>query len=165
MFFTTTPYSLIYHLLMTQQNTKLKKSIQKKKVAKIHQNQQQILLNQDGYIIESNDTIFSTQSLRHQPVGEWSMFISSFFNEIRKLQLDSPELLVKRVETVTDFTVGKLFDCSFMRVQWNDSDSVFVWTIFDYPAEIFKSIRQQQQFVNTTSIQQQINIQGIPPSI
>ncbi|MFM2268088.1 MAG: hypothetical protein RL757_1529 [Bacteroidota bacterium] len=154
---TSTPYSFFYNLLMSQQRTKTKNKNKKNLVAKIKQSQQQILLNQDGYIIESSDTIFSTQALRHRPITEWSMFLASFFDEIRNMKLDSPEILVNRVETITDFISGKLFDCSFMRVEWNDSDSVFVWTIFDYPTEIFKTLQMQQQFVNNQIIWQQRN--------
>lgn len=155
---TFAPYSIFYSFLMSKTRQKSRKNNAVAAQIKPKLTQQQILLDKNGYIIESNDTIFSTTSLRHRPIAEWSTFLSSFFDQVKNMRLDSPEIVVNRVETITDFMSEKLFDCSFMRVEWDDSDAVFVWSIFDYPTDWLKSLRLQQQIFNNHSLAQEPKI-------
>lgn len=106
---------------------------------------QQILLDSQGYILESSDTIFPTDQLRHRPATEWSMFLSSIYDQILKMRLDSREIRFPYVETVVDFLQGELFDCSFVRVELGDNDAIFVWSIFDYPKNALTFLQEQQQ--------------------
>lgn len=106
---------------------------------------QQILLDARGYILESSDTIFSTDLLRHQPATKWSTFLASIYEQVVLLTLDSAEIRFPYVETIADFLKGQLFDCSFMRVELGDNDQIFVWTIFDYPKNALFFIQEQQQ--------------------
>jgi hypothetical protein len=111
---------------------------------------QQILIDWEGFIIESNDTIFSTFPHRHRPVMEWSSFIESIFPVLHTLELDSEEIVLTRIDSITNTATG-LFDCSFMRVEWGDSPHVFVWNIFDSRLEL-PLLRQQQQRFNEIQI-------------
>lgn len=106
---------------------------------------QQILLDAQGYILESSDTIFSTDQLRHRPATEWSMFLCSIYDQILTMRLDSREIRFPHVETIADFVQGELFDCSFVRVELGDNDQIFVWSIFDYPKNALNFIQEQQQ--------------------
>jgi hypothetical protein len=106
---------------------------------------QQILLDWQGYVIESTDTIFSTKLLHHRPAEEWSHFFESIFPVLHALKLDSSELVLPRITSVTNFTEG-IFDCSFMRVEWGDNSHVLVWNIFDYSEELPKIQAAQQKF-------------------
>ncbi len=106
---------------------------------------QQILLDSKGYILESSDTIFSTDQLRHQPATEWSVFLSSIYEQILKMRLDSREIRFPYIETIADFLQGELFDCSFVRVELGDNDQIFVWSIFDYPKNALTFMQEQQQ--------------------
>jgi hypothetical protein len=106
---------------------------------------QQILLDWQGYVIESTDTIFSTQLLHHRPAEEWSHFFESICPVLQTLKLDSTELVLPRITSVTNFTEG-IFDCSFMRVEWSDNSHVLVWNIFDYSEQLPKIQAAQQKF-------------------
>jgi hypothetical protein len=111
---------------------------------------QQILMDWQGFILESTDTIFSTQMLHHRPTAEWSHFFDSIFPVLQTLHLDSPEIYFPKIASVTNFLDG-IYDCSFMRVEWGDNDKVLVWNIFDYSHQLTK-IRDIQQRFNEISI-------------
>ncbi len=107
---------------------------------------QQILMDWQGFILESTDTIFSTLILHHTPASDWSYFLSSIFPSLQLLKLDSPEILFPRIGSITNFLDG-IYDCSFMRVEWGDNDKILVWNIFDYSNDLQK-IQQMQQGLN-----------------
>jgi hypothetical protein len=111
---------------------------------------QQILLNWQGYILESTDTIFSTQHLHNRPATEWSHFFNSLFPVIKLLSLNSPEIYLPRIVSVTNFTSG-IYDCSFMRVEYCDNKDIIVWTIFDY-TEHKEDLQLAQQRLNEIRI-------------
>jgi hypothetical protein len=110
------------------------------------QTHQQILMDWQGFILESTDTIFSTLQLHHQPAIDWSYFLNSIHPSLQLLQLDSPEVFFPRIGSVTNFLNG-IYDCSFMRVEWGDNDEIIVWNIFDYSHDL-KNIQQIQQRFN-----------------
>lgn len=107
---------------------------------------QQILMDWQGFILESTDTIFSTLVLHHSPASDWSYFLSSIFPSLQLLKLDSPEILFPRIASITNFLDG-IYDCSFMRVEWGDNNKILVWNIFDYSHDLTK-IQQVQQRLN-----------------
>jgi hypothetical protein len=111
---------------------------------------QQILMDWQGFILESTDTIFSTKILHHRPISEWSYFFDSIYPNLQELRLDSPEISFPRIASVTNFLDG-IYDCSFMRVEWGDNDKILVWNIFDYSHQLDK-IRILQQRFNEISI-------------
>lgn len=104
---------------------------------------QQILMDWQGFILESTDTIFSTHLLHHRPTAEWSDFFHSIFPVLQELKLDSPEIIFPKIATITNFLEG-IYDCSFMRVEWGDNDKILVWNIFDYSPELEKWQKMQQ---------------------
>ena len=114
--------------------------------AKAHQ---QILMDWQGYIIESNDAIFSVDA--HQPATSWSNFLESVFPILQKMTLGSAEIHFPRVNSVTNYLDG-LFECTFMRVEWSDNDHVLVWNIFDHSDE-YTQIQAIQQRANETRLQ------------
>lgn len=115
----------------------------------IHTNRaahQQILIDTHGFILESEDTIFSTFPQRHRPLMEWSSFFESIFPTLLELDLRSHEFFLPRIQSITDNVFG-LFDCSFMCVEWGDNQNIIVWNIVDNSANIQK-IQQTQQTLN-----------------
>jgi hypothetical protein len=110
------------------------------------QTHQQILMDWQGFILESTDTIFSTLQLHHQPAIDWSYFLQSIHPSLQQLELDSPEVFFPRIGSITNFLNG-IYDCSFMRVEWGDNDRIIVWNIFDYSHDL-KHIQQIQQRFN-----------------
>jgi hypothetical protein len=106
---------------------------------------QQILMDWQGFILESTDTIFSTTQLHHTPAMDWSYFLSSIYTSLQCLKLDSPEIFFPRIGSITNFLNG-IYDCSFMRVEWGDNDKIIVWNIFDYSNDLNKIQGIQQRF-------------------
>jgi hypothetical protein len=115
------------------------------RIAPLRAVHQQLLLDWQGYIIESTDTIFDTRQLHHRPAEEWSHFYSSMIPILHLLNLDSPEILLPRINSVTNFMEG-IYDCSFLRVEWGDNNHVLVWNIFDYSDQLSKIQAAQQKF-------------------
>ena len=107
---------------------------------------QQILMDWQGFILESTDRIFSTTRLHHTPAQDWSPFLQSIFPVLQQLKLDSPEVFFPRIGSVTNFLDG-IFDCSFLRVEWGDNDKIIVWNICDYSKDL-KKIQHEQQKLN-----------------
>jgi hypothetical protein len=106
---------------------------------------QQILMDWQGYVLESTDTIFSTRLLKHRPSREWSHFLESIFPVIQSLELNSPEIFLPRVSSITNFIEG-IFDCTIMRVEWGDNNQVIVWNIIDYTQDLPVIQFAQQKF-------------------
>ncbi len=118
--------------------------------------QQQVLLDWQGYVLESTDTIFSTHLLKHRPCIEWSFFLESLFPTIHSLELHSPEIIFPRVSSITNFLEG-IYDCTLMRVEWGDNDKVIVWNIIDYTQDL-PAMQQRQQLANELAIKKQISM-------
>lgn len=106
---------------------------------------QQILMDWQGYVLESTDTVFSTRVLKHRPATEWSFFFESLLPVIQSLDLNSPEIFLPRINSITNFLEG-IFDCSFMRVEWGDNDKIIVWNIIDYSGDLPRIQKAQQRF-------------------
>ena len=105
---------------------------------------QQLILDWQGYILESTDTIFDTSQLHHRPIEEWSDFFGSMLPILHTLTLDSPAIVLPRIMSVTNFLEG-FFDCSFMRAEWGDNKHVLVWNIVDNSEKMLKIQAVQQE--------------------
>ena len=109
---------------------------------------QQILIDMQGFIIDSSDTIFAVE--RHRPVTEWSLFLASILPSLKALKLDSPEVHFPRIDTISESMSG-LYDCSFIFAEWGDGKLVLVWNIFDFTKSAVR-IRNRQQKANNTAL-------------
>jgi hypothetical protein len=106
---------------------------------------QQILMDMQGTILDSSDTIFAAE--RHRPVTEWSHFLASILPTLKNLRLDSPEIHFPRIETLGESLSG-LYDCSFISAEWEDGKLVLVWNIFDLTKSANVLERRQQKSQN-----------------
>jgi hypothetical protein len=113
---------------------------------------QQILIDMQGFILDSSDTIFSVE--RHRPVTEWSDFLASILPSLKTRQLDSPEVHFPRIDSIAESLSG-LYDCSFIFAEWEDGKLVLVWNIFDFTKSVNK-IERRQQKANNIAIKQQL---------
>lgn len=115
---------------------------------------QQILIDMQGFILDSSDTIFAVE--RHRPVTEWSHFLASILPALKGLKLDSPEIHFPRIESVANSTNG-LYDCSFIFAEWEDGKLMLVWNIFDFTKSA-KRLKRRQQKINDAAIKQQLKL-------
>jgi hypothetical protein len=106
---------------------------------------QQILMDMQGTILDSSDTIFAVE--RHRPVTEWSHFLASILPILKNLRLDSPEIHFPRIETLGESLNG-LYDCSFISAEWEEGKLVLVWNIFDLTKSANVLERRQQKLQN-----------------
>jgi hypothetical protein len=106
---------------------------------------QQILIDMQGFILDSSDTIFAVE--RNRPVTEWSHFLASILPSLKNLRLDSPELHFPRIDSICESLTG-LYDCSFIFVEWEDGKFVLVWNIFDLSKSANQLERRQQKAHN-----------------
>lgn len=117
---------------------------------------QQILIDMQGYILDSSDTIFAVE--RHRPVTEWSLFLASILPSLRALKLDSPEIHFPRIDSISD-SISGLYDCSFIFIEWEEGKSVLVWNIFDFTKSATR-MRHQQQKANNAALEKQTPFQA-----
>ncbi|MEO0044700.1 MAG: hypothetical protein RL329_4149 [Bacteroidota bacterium] len=103
---------------------------------------QRIVLNAQGYILESDDGIFSTTDYRNNSLLVYSPFLESIFDSVCKLELNAPELFFPRVETLLD-TVPGVYNCSFECIGGGYFRE-FEWLIYDItqPSEPQRAIQQ-----------------------
>ncbi|MBL7817517.1 MAG: hypothetical protein JNL70_21100 [Saprospiraceae bacterium] len=111
------------------------------------------MIDTQGLIIESTDTIFSTFPKRHRPVMEWSYFFDSLFDTLLSMSLQSDELYLPRIQSITNSVFG-LYDCSFLKVKWCDNQDIIVWNIVDN-SEDMTNIQQLQQYLNDIRLSNQ----------
>ena len=117
---------------------------------------QQILIDRQGFILDSSDTIFAVE--RNRPVTEWSLFLASILPSLAALKLDSPEIHFPRIDSISN-SISGLYDCSFIFVEWEDGKLVLVWNIFDF-SKSANSMRNRQQKANNTALKKQMSFQA-----
>ena len=117
---------------------------------------QQILIDKQGFILDSSDTIFAVE--RNRPVTEWSLFLASILPSLTALKLDSPEIHFPRIDSISN-SISGLYDCSFIFVEWEDGKSVLVWNIFDF-SKSANGMRNRQQKANSMALKKQMSFQA-----
>ncbi len=114
---------------------------------------QSILLNEQGFIIESCDTIFSTQNLLNKPIYEAAPFLESIFPSLLILTPDTPPIHFNKVEMPARFLPG-YYDFTFSKVHLNDTDGI-LWCVFDY-TDLYIDLMRYQQQKNELEIHRQL---------
>lgn len=104
---------------------------------------QQLFLDNEGYIIESNDRIFAAFKYKDRSVFEWLPFLESIFPILESLSLTDDELRFEKVFPEVHPLKG-YYDFAFLKVEL-DARIITVWSLYDVtvPA-IAKGFRQQQ---------------------
>jgi hypothetical protein len=104
---------------------------------------QQILLDPNACIIESDDVLFSTRSLHHNHLKSKSPFIKSIWEHVLQLRLDYEEIHFPCVEA--DFMAQKhWYIYTFSKIILNNEIAI-LWSIVDY-SNMYQSDIQSQQF-------------------
>jgi hypothetical protein len=104
---------------------------------------QQLLLDEQGFVLESTDTIFKAD--RHRPASEWSLFFASLHAALSQIPMHTTEILLPRVSSITSHLDG-LFDCTFMWVRYCDVDRVLVWNIMNQTPQLAMIQAFQQRY-------------------
>ena len=110
---------------------------------------QRIVLNAQGYILESDDNIFSTVAYRNNSLLVYSPFLESIFDSVCRLEVHSGELFFPRVETLLDSVTG-VYNCSFECIVGGYCRE-FEWLIYDITLP-YEPLRAMQQSCHEQSI-------------
>jgi signal transduction histidine kinase len=113
-----------------------------------------VLLDENGHVVESCDSIFSISALPlGQSVLEWSPFMESIFPALMDLSPENPEMRFTKLEKPFPFLAG-YYDFTFSRVVF-DGTTYILWSIYDY-TPIYKDFLQYQQKRNELEIHRQL---------
>jgi len=103
---------------------------------------QLLLLDDDGFIMASCDSIFSSKSMRDNPVFVYFPLLESIFQDILQLQPHDSEIRFSKVESTNKCLPG-FYDFTFYRTDI-DSSLPILWTIYDY-TDLYEDYMRYQQ--------------------
>jgi hypothetical protein len=89
---------------------------------------QQIMLDKGGYVIENNGKIINVNKYKGKSLVNVFPFLESIFNNLLSLELNDPEIRFKSVEYAFDGKLG-LYNYSFIRIQLGTDDHILLWSI------------------------------------
>lgn len=113
---------------------------------------QLVLLDYEGHIVHSCDTIFSTKPLKNSVVSQAVPFIESIFQELVKLNPKEPEIRFSRVEVPAKFLPG-YYDFTFSSIEL-ENQAYILWSIYDFTG-IYLDFMKYQQYKNELEIYRQ----------
>ncbi len=103
-------------------------------------------------ILESCDSIFSTDSLKSESALKWSILLESIFPDLMKMENNNKELYFSRIQSPSDLLSG-IYDYSFSIVDFNGKRRL-LWIIIDN-TNFYKDLTRFQQSKNEAVILKQ----------
>ena len=113
-----------------------------------------LVLNQSGQILHSNDTLFSTATLRNQSVLDWSPFLESIFPFLLKSTQKTYEFV--KVKTIHNFLSGS-YDYLFIKSEKSNLEKYIVWIISDC-SSCYEEMKKRQQLYQQFIIDHQLSL-------
>lgn len=113
---------------------------------------QYILLDKNEMLVDSCDSLFSTERFRSKPLSHEILFLKNIYASILDMSKDE-EIYYPKVEHPIDELPG-VYDFSFSKVKIKD-EYYILWRIYDYSNVYTDFIRYQQRH-NELEIQFQI---------
>ncbi len=127
--------------------------IEKYKSQKLSHFNQLIILNDEGNILDSCNSIFEVGPFQDRPFTQYFPFLESIFPNLLELQIDSPELRFTKIEAPIAALPG-IYDFTFTRMSI-DGRQVILWSIYDY-TNLYEDLRQYQQKRNELEIHREL---------
>lgn len=127
--------------------------LEKYKTQRLSSFSQLIILNEDGSIEESCDSIFPTAPFKAQPFTEHFPFLESIFDLLIQLKTDGEELKYAKIESPLAELPG-VYDFTFSRVILDEKDYI-LWSIYDY-TDLYEDFKQYQQKRNELEIHREM---------
>jgi hypothetical protein len=103
---------------------------------------QNILFDDDGFIVDSDEHIFDTSSLNGYSLKECFPFIDSILDVIKQLKTEEPALIFAKVQSTYEGLQG-IYDYCFSRELINDN-LLIRWKIIDKTTD-YTAQRDEQQ--------------------
>ncbi len=117
-----------------------------------------VLLNEEGVVLDSCDSIFKVESLNSSSVLDKIPLIESVSSTVFSLKVGDPPIVFARVEKPFSSLPG-YYDFSFSRVILNGTSAI-LWVIYDYTS-IYEDLLKYQQKRNELEIHRQLLEQTI----
>ncbi len=111
-----------------------------------------ILIDADGYVSESCDSLFDTSAFYHTKISTSVALLESLFPILLELSPSDPKLEFSKVEEPAPFLKG-YYDFSFSKVQYNEGELI-LWTIYDF-TRLYKEFLEYQQKRNEINIEKE----------
>lgn len=121
------------------------------KFERLKKHAQFILLDQEGSLVDSCNSLFDT-SLKSQEVNKWMPLFESIESQILLLELDSPELFLPKIQAPMQELRG-FYDFSFSKIEYNEKQLI-LWIIYDN-TKIYKDFFSYQQNRNELVLKNQ----------
>jgi len=100
-----------------------------------------IILNTEGEIIFSDNTLFSEEDIPSNYIFDWSPFVESIFPQL--LKFDKRVYTFEKVKTIHSFLTG-IYDYSFYKNDGKNAEDQIIWVITDCSTFYEKMTRRQQ---------------------
>ena len=108
----------------------------------LNENAQNILFDDEGFIIESDEQIFDTSSIREASLVRYFPFIDSILNTLQQLSPDEPAINFAKVETTYQGLRG-IYDYYFSK-KIIDGNLVTHWQVIDKTKDYIVERDKQQ---------------------
>ena len=127
--------------------------LEKYKTQKLSKFSQLIILNDQGFIEESCDSIFATDPFLSQAFTLYFPFLESIFDLLLELKVNGEELKYAKIESPLEELPG-VYDFTFARVLLDGQDYI-LWSIYDY-TDLYEDFKQYQQKRNELEIHREM---------
>lgn len=113
---------------------------------------QTILVDLNGQIVESCDTLFPASNFHSQNVLTWFDLIESIFPSILELNVGDQAISFAKIHAPSN-TLPGFYDFSFSKIMLKDKPHI-LWYIYDY-TNVYQHLLEYQQEKNELDIQRQ----------
>jgi hypothetical protein len=128
--------------------------LQQYKAKRLEHFNQLILLDRDGKVCQSCNTIFDTAIYLTKPIRQDIPFLDSIFEIIKQDNQHSIELLFSKVQSPFNKLKG-VYDFTFSKISVKGKDYI-LWAIYDFTI-LYKDLVEYQQRYNELEIRKQLH--------
>jgi len=108
---------------------------------------QDIFLNKDGHIVDSDNKIFEVKGYKNTPATKWCPVLETMLDFLWKDEANGPTILnLQMLENPAPMLSGH-FDFYLERISFNDQELIY-WRITDFTSKYQEKRAEQQTFYN-----------------
>lgn len=116
-----------------------------------------LIVNEEGKLMNSCNTIFPTENLMGRNMDEWSPFLTSIFESLCALP-SQQVLTIPKINAIAENVEG-VFDCLFEKKRDFNLGNIILWSVKDITTAVQRRQKFQQVF-NTIHWEHPISAQA-----